>query len=705
MTAPHERAAFPQSDLDPAAEPREALLRLLLSFRPDWDEVASLILRDPALVFSIFEASPLPGVRLASTLRAELIQRLQTLGADLLRAWLLSAVHAAPLREPEARNHALLVAECALHLAHQTHYPYPDEAYLAGLWHRLDATPLASDLQAGEGEHNEPLPLRAADGKLQRVGAAPDRLAARVATHCGLVGPIVDALAFQPTLEEELACAHPLIRLLGVAKALAGEGWQARLVRLAEIAGLDAETLLSLRTDVGFIVQPRVDPPSPREAGGFPADLVPAPALRIADLAPARGGAANDIAVSTLIAAAFNGDDVDGAAARLATATRLLCRQVPPLVVLANEHGRLEPLAAAGEQAAVAQWYAELAQRLDDPTSMIALAARSGQPALWFATSSAGGRSIHDRCVARWLGGDGIECLPLHRHGIAAVAVVAADGRRPLVPAVRRQLVELSAAAARRVRAIQERRAADERAVSAVEARYRDHARRLAHEARNPLTVIKGYLGLMRQRHPEMTELAGNLDILHGEIDRVAHLLQRAGEAPAAGPEADRCSVPELLHDLRGLYGDALFESRGIRFELRIATGLEAVAMPDSALRQVLVNLFRNASEALQPGGRFAVTVPGQVLSNGVPCLEIRLIDNGPGLEPARLADLFTPRPSAKGSDHDGLGLSIVRELVQQWQGNILCRSQSGTGTSFQLLLPLDRHQRSDASLHNEKTY
>jgi hypothetical protein len=427
MTAPHERAAFPQSDLDPAAEPREALLRLLLSFRPDWDEVASLILRDPALVFSIFEASPLPGVRLASTLRAELIQRLQTLGADLLRAWLLSAVHAAPLREPEARNHALLVAECALHLAHQTHYPYPDEAYLAGLWHRLDATPLASDLQAGEGEHNEPLPLRAADGKLQRVGAAPDRLAARVATHCGLVGPIVDALAFQPTLEEELACAHPLIRLLGVAKALAGEGWQARLVRLAEIAGLDAETLLSLRTDVGFIVQPRVDPPSPREAGGFPADLVPAPALRIADLAPARGGAANDIAVSTLIAAAFNGDDVDGAAARLATATRLLCRQVPPLVVLANEHGRLEPLAAAGEQAAVAQWYAELAQRLDDPTSMIALAARSGQPALWFATSSAGGRSIHDRCVARWLGGDGIECLPLHRHGIAAVAVVAAE--------------------------------------------------------------------------------------------------------------------------------------------------------------------------------------------------------------------------------------------------------------------------------------
>lgn len=696
MTAPHERSAFPQSDLDPASGSREALLRQLVSYRPDWDEIASQILRDPVLVFSVLEASPLPGIRLASTLRAELIQRLQILGADLLRAWLLSAIHAIPRGAPEARNHALLVAECALHLAHQTHYPYPDEAYLAGLWHHLDALPLMSGGRGAESECHEPLPLRAADGNLQRVGISRGRLAARITADCGLVGPIVDALAFQPALEEELAGAHPLVRLLGVAKALAGEGWQARLVGLAEIAGLDAETLLSLRTDVGFIVQRPADPRPPATGGRFPVGFVPAPALHLADVAPAPGGAASDIAVSALIAGAFSGDDADGAAARLAIATRLLCRQLPLLVVAANEHGRLEPSLAAGEQAAISQWYGELAQRLDDPASMIALAARSGQPSLWFATSSSAGRSIHDRCVARWLGGDGIECLPLHLHGVAAVAVIAADERRPLAPAVRRWLVELAAAAARRVHAIREQRASHERAVSSVEARYRDHARRLAHEARNPLTVIKGYLGLMAQRHPEATELAGNLDTLHGEIDRVANLLQRAGEAPAAGQEADSCSVPELLHDLRGLYGDALFESRGIRFELRIATGLGAIAMPGSALRQVLLNLFRNASEALQPGGRFTVTVPGQVLSNGVPCLEIRLIDNGPGLEPTRLADLFTPRPSAKGPGHDGLGLSIVREIVQQWQGNILCRSQSGTGTSFQLLLPLDRHQRVD---------
>jgi len=697
MTAPHERAAFPPSRLVPAFEQRDALLRLLASHRPDWDEIASLILREPALLYWVLEASPLPQSRLASTLRAELAQRLQTLGANLLRAWLLPLALAIPRAEAPARD-ALLVAECALHLAYETRYPYPDEAYLAGLWHRFDALTPASVVASGEGTGRALVASGTLDDRARlRVDTPPEELASRIGARCGLAGPLVDALAFQPELQEDLAGAHPLIRLLGAAKLLARDGWEQQLVRVAEISGLEPEALLSLRTDIGFLVRPQ---PLRLLSGNAAAPLVEAgggAAPRLPEFDCASNDAVSDIAVSALISAAFSGVGPEEAAARLAIATRLLCREDPPLVVVANDRGTLEPLTPtlAGEASAVAQWYAELAQHLDDETSVIALAARSGKPTLWFAAPTGSGRSTHDRCVARWLGRGGIECLPLHLDGTAAVAVIGADERRPLAPSVRRRLTELAVAAAHRVRDVREQRAAQDAAVAAVEARYRDHARKLAHEARNPLTVIKSYLAIMTQRHSGAAGLAGDLDVLHSELDRITSLLQRAGEAPAVEPEPARCGVPELLHDLRGLYGDALFASRGIRFELRVAAGLPPVAVPDSALRQVLLNLFRNASEALQPGGRFAVTVPGQVLSNGVPCLEIRLIDNGPGLEPGRLADLFTPRPSTKGSDHDGLGLSIVREIVQKWQGNILCRSQSGTGTSFQLLLPVDvRHQR-----------
>lgn len=693
MTAPHERAAFSPPTLLPAFERRDALLRLLASHRPDWDEIASLILRDPALVHSILEASPLPKIRLVSTLRTELVQRLQVLGGNLLRGWLLLRARAMPHDEALARDEALLVAECALHLAHETRYPYPDEAYLAGLWHRLGALPPP---RTGTG----PGTAEVADVSNARGYANADHLASCIGADCGLAGPLFDALAMQPVLEEDLAGAHPLVRLLGVAKALAAEGWEQRLVRLAEISGLPAEVLLSLRTDVGFIVRRGYEAPLTSNCEPFVTSGPPRDVLCPPEAVSAPRDDLSDIAVSALIAGAFSGVDVDGVAARLSIASRLLARQPSPLVIFANERGGLEPVPLAGDESAISGWYAELAQHVDDATSVIALTARSGEPALWFATRGGTGRSTSDRCVARWLGGSGIECLPLHLEGTTAVAVIAADERRPLAPAVRRRLVELAGAAAHRVREIRKLEAAEERAVAAVEARYREHARKLAHEARNPLTVIKSYLGIMTQRHPEAAGLTGNIDILHSELDRVASLLQRAGAAPAPDPEPACCRVPELLNDLRRLYGESLFDSRGIRLELRVAAGMPAVAMPDSALRQVLLNLFRNASEALQPGGRFAVTVPGQVLSNGVACLEIRLIDNGPGLEPARLADLFTPRPSTKGSDHDGLGLSIVREIVQQWQGNILCRSQSGTGTSFQLLLPLDVCAQAEASTY-----
>ena len=104
----------------------------------------------------------------------------------------------------------------------------------------------------------------------------------------------------------------------------------------------------------------------------------------------------------------------------------------------------------------------------------------------------------------------------------------------------------------------------------------------------------------------------------------------------------------------------------------------------------MLLNLFRNASEALHPGQRLVVSASSQVSVDGRASLEIRLVDNGPGLPPDRAADLFSPRISHKGGTHQGVGLSVVREILTQWGATILCRSQPGSGTSFQIFLPLE---------------
>lgn len=661
MTVLSEQGLFPLRSFAPLAEHREGALRLLVPDAPDWDELASLILRDPALLCSIFVAAPLPPrQRLASTLHVELSQRLQLLGASVLRAWLLQIAWSAAPVDRDARlryGEALMAAECALHLALETRYPYPDEAYLAGLWHPFGAT---------------------------------------VAQRCGLAGPLADALAFDHPLEEAGLSAHPLVPLLRTARRLAREGWERELPSLARMCGLAVETLLSLRTDVGFLVRQSSTPPALTDAmGDEPGDEWACGGARVVARpgAPCGSGldAVLDTALSGLLRTAFMDLDPQRVAERLTMALRLLCGNDADavFVVAADEHGILQalPLAAGRD---IAQPYGELRLRLEDEASIIALAARTASPSSCFLRSGVPPRSVPDWHIVRWLGREGIRCVPLGLKDGAGVAVIAADERSPLAPAAARILAELATAAARALRDLDQRQSARAEAEERIEAHHREHVRRIVHEARNPLTVIKSYLGIVAQRHPGASGLAGEMDALHGELDRIADLLQRAAETPAAESEPARCRVPELLQELHGLYGESLFARRGIRFELRAAAALPAAAIPGSALRQVLLNLFRNAAEALHPGGRFSVAVPGQVLANGRQCLEIRLIDNGPGLPPERLADLFSPRPSGKGSGHDGIGLSIVREILEQWHGLILCRSQAGSGTSFQLLLPLD---------------
>lgn len=664
------------TSLWPLPKTGEAILLLLEPLNPDWDEVAEHVRRDPAMLLAIFSALPLKRERLKNELSSAISGRLNVLGADLLRAWLLQAGwsgHGDHGSNNARVSHAVLIAECALHLAHETRYPFPDEAYLAGLLKSLTVP-----LHADAGALNERTSSR----------QAPRNPWADIAAHCGFAMPLLDALASPHMREEEFAAAHPLLRVLATATLLARENWEAEPNLLIRLSGLPLEMLLSLRTDVGFLSG------TTTSATQIAPPQIPAPPATINPADPSKNASAGENALlnaslMALVRNAFSGLEPDHAQERLSIASALLCNQPTPLIVCADEAGLLVamPLCDDSELRACCN---ELALRLDDETSLIALAARSNTTTSTESTT-APARSPRDWHVARWLGRTGITCLPLKLADTSGVAVLGSHPGESLSPRTRFLLVELCSAAAGNLIKHQKQKSAETDLTKNIERHFRDHARKIAHETRNPLSVIKNYLSIMALRNPDANGLRGELNILHGELDRIAGMLERAGNPPAAEPEAASCQVSVLLNDIRSVYGEALFEGRGIKFELRTTAGLPAAAIPPSALKQVLLNLFRNASEALQPGGRFAVTVPGQVVSNGNPCLEIRLIDNGPGLPLDRLSDLFSPRPSSKGDVHQGIGLSIVKETLQEWNGIILCRSQAGAGTSFQILLPLDK--------------
>ncbi|TAH40268.1 MAG: HAMP domain-containing histidine kinase [Betaproteobacteria bacterium] len=657
-------AAYSALDASPLPEGCATILRLLAAASPNWPEVALVAARDPVLCLALLAAAPLAAGELDAGLNAVLRRRLESLGSDLLRAWMLGVGR---LTAAAAGNdaQALLRGECALHLALETRYPRPDEAYLGGLWFNLPARICSArtDGPAAPGISHE------SDQRHEF---------SRLVRACGLSDALCDGLELEPSLVEQLQDAHPLVRLLHAAQWLAADDWQARSADVAALTGLSAASVASLRTDVAYIVSGHAAYPPPADtAAGEVASIA-----RVDD--PFR-----EAAIAGLLNAAFADLDIAQVAARLAVGSPFFGLAIETILLFADDDGRLRPLlpGAPGTMGALID---ELGLCIDDERSCIALAARCGEPA-GHAWSRAGPRrSTADWHVARWLGQRSFSCLPLPTAGNAVIALLPDTGGTAGCSLA----TGLLGAAARAILSAR-RRDNDAAAREAVlQQRFREHVRKIAHEATNPLTVIKNRLDLLGQRHAEDTPLQDEMVLLNAELDRIDNLLRRAADLPVDAAEAPTCRVTDLLLEMRAMYGDPLFARQGIGLELRAARDVPDAALPASALRQVLLNLFRNASEVLQPGKRLTVSVMGGVIVDGRAHLELRVADNGPGLPRDRLTDLFSPRPSIKGGGHQGVGLSVVRDILARWKAAIVCRSQPGNGTSFQIFLPLDQSGR-----------
>lgn len=649
----------------------EAILRLLdVHGTPDWPEITALAIRSPtllhALLLALADDTSGDG---PETLRTGLASRVEALlrsaGCDLVRAWLLLGqwsqareTGTARERHPDA---ALILAECARHIAIETHYPYPDEAYLGGLFHAF-----TTDLAATAGSLTTfPNPGRP------------------IASHLRLLSPaLVDCLSIGAVTDEQCRTAHPLLRILHCARMLVRHDWADAALRLAALTGLSTEALASLRSDTRYL------------AGALP-DVGPDDRIDISEQhtgalahpgAPTGPAPFRDAALSGLVRLVFDGVEEQSIARRYKLACRLLSGMPPPLLLICEADDTIRAL-PLGIDAATERFIDELELRLEDEASVISLAARTGRPSSWAFDALAVSRSLVDLQIGRRLGPEGFDCIPLKSEPERSIAV--RNRCTGLKPACGESLLgTLCGAALNAWLKDRRQRAASDATVSSIEQRFRQHARKLAHEANNPLTVIRSYLEVMSQRHRDAAGLDAEVAVIDAEIDRLAGLVRALGNPPEPGPEPTYCALAGLLNELRALYAPTLFDRRGIQFELRVAHGLPDVAMPASKLKQVIINLFRNASEALQPGGRFSVVVPGQLIANGVTCIEIRVIDNGPGLPRELLTNLFAPHSTSKGGDHQGLGLALVREILSESGAYVLCRSQPGTGTSFQILVP-----------------
>ncbi|HVC10172.1 MAG TPA: HDOD domain-containing protein [Burkholderiales bacterium] len=225
--------------------------------------------------------------------------------------------------------------------------------------------------------------------------------------------------------------------------------------------------------------------------------------------------------------------------------------------------------------------------------------------------------------------------------------------------------------------------------------------RRLVHEARNPLSVLKTYLEIAKTRAGDGEGLGGELAVASREVDRVAKLLDEIGRSGARGlPRTGLVDVNRTIKDLLLVYGAALFGSKGIVVSPLLDPRVAAIACDEEGLKQVLLNLLKNASEALPRGGQVLVSTTDRVNYQGQMMVEISVADNGPGIAPEKIAELFAAPASSARADGRGVGLPTSLAIVQAAGGHLVCRSRPDSGATFTVLLPRGADAGAPASLH-----
>jgi nitrogen-specific signal transduction histidine kinase len=131
-----------------------------------------------------------------------------------------------------------------------------------------------------------------------------------------------------------------------------------------------------------------------------------------------------------------------------------------------------------------------------------------------------------------------------------------------------------------------------------------------------------------------------------------------------------------------------LFSPKTIKVFTDFDSSLQPVKTKALVIKQILVNLLKNAAEALDKNGRILLTTCGYSTADGRHYVDIRIQDDGPGIAKEIKERLFSPVISTKGEGHAGLGLSIVKGMVDDIGANISCHSSAEFGTSFNLVIP-----------------
>ena len=601
--------------------------------------------------------------------------------------------------------HSLRTAILAKRFSEKLNYDTPDEAFLAGLMHDIGRLVLWVNFR------------KQYRGLLELYGRRPDLLLAGEirlgATHCevgawlldkwNLPSFMVDAVLYHHDPVDRVRDSLPLVQIIYVANALCQESAEARQApeELAkDLLGFSDPLIQNLisqadeeLTEFARSLEIEIEPPSK-----------PAEALSEKDAEKQRQLIREVQDTSVLIGTLMNLLEAPDEASTLREiyhGLQILFDLQEIFIFLYDEDRQGLVGADLGENE---RW--KMVSGLYVPSrierSLLIRSLEDRRLLDSFSPLTEHKSVILDEQLIRFIGKEGILCVPLYSHdekvGVIVLGLESVEFTHLSQQFGVLQMFARHAAMALcgyRMKKAQLKAVQTERLGASYEM-----ARKVIHEINNPLSIIKNYLKILALKLAEKNIAQDEIRIMNEEIDRVSQILRDLlsfSDITSLPPEP--VDINAILSDMVRLTKEPLSSEHGISIHTDLDPSLPPVLGNKNGLKQVFINLIKNAAEALSKGGNIYLKTRkiSPLLGEGSPAAtaqatglaEIVVSDDGPGIPADIQSKIFQPFASTKGGPHSGLGLSVAHNIIKALNGTITCESEEGKGTTFRISLPL----------------
>ena len=633
-----------------------------------------------------------------------LMQALNTLGVEVLKTLVISeSVYQTFSNFSNSSGvnlhgfwvRSLKAAVLARELAKKMSYPHSEEAYLAGLLHNVGRLAL---LSAAPNEYSSNF-MAKDDERLcsierDSLGISHTEAGAWIIEQWNLDSFLADSVRYHHEPIARLKSAHPLIRLVCLAHLLSNyKSDSPSLEGIGAFCGIDDTDLQSVLSGVNS--------QSKTAASYFGIDLsgtdLDPPSAEYEPLTPARDRAGEKLAEEVrnvaLISAASqtfsrlrSGKDLAESITRTA---RILFNLEDVILLLQNANTQmLTGVPIADHQQRLAEFSIPL-----NGGSILAESVLKRKVTFVRRDDNLIGmveeqllRSMKTEYLAYLPMLSGQSCLGVLVCGLSSLQAEELWGRE-------RFLQSFATQAATSLESSTAARDELEKHIASVKKDHLEASRKIVHEVNNPLAIIKNYLGVLDDKVSNNEPVVEELSIINEEIDRVGRIVGGLTGKPQPVEQKETAQIETtevngVLNEVVRLFSISRYLPSSVNIVLKTSDKPAEVSGSADPLKQILLNLIKNAVEALPRGGTIEIKNNGELVRYGRTYFELTISDTGSGIPAEVLANLFSPVQSTKSGENRGLGLSIVHGLVKKMNGMISCRSGE-YGTTFEILLPV----------------